>query len=82
MSFIPFVICCVQIRLSRLTLITFYGIFFFFFLLRVKQKASTLPLEQVRSSVFQRTLSSHRDHYSASFPSESYIHVSEYQTGL
>lgn len=36
-----------------------------------------LPLKQVRSSVFQRTVSSHCDHYSASFPSESHIHVCE-----
>lgn len=36
-----------------------------------------LPLKQVKSSVFQRTVSSHCDHYSASFPSESHIHVCE-----
>lgn len=36
-----------------------------------------LPLKQVKSSVFHRTVSSHCDHYSASFPSESHIHVCE-----
>lgn len=79
--------CCVQICPTCLCLITFLwggGVWQGHICLAQNKgrRELCLPPEQVTRSGFQRTVSSYRDHYSASFPSESYVHVTGCQTGL